>query len=69
MVEGALSAEVSLITLDMLEIIVQVYCHLLLHIHQLFSVFFLYFSIYCLVSSKWRRLIRGTEEDSDDSGG
>jgi len=22
-----------------------------------------------LVCSKWRRLIRGTEEDSDDSGG
>jgi len=22
-----------------------------------------------LVRSKWRRLIRGTEEDSDDSGG
>jgi len=22
-----------------------------------------------LVLSKWRRLIRGTEEDSDDSGG
>ena len=27
------------------------------------------FIVDVLVRSKWRRLIRGTEEDSDDSGG
>jgi len=39
-VDGSLSAEVSLITLDMLEIIIQVYCCSLLCVHLFFFKLF-----------------------------